>query len=212
MQKKGGLIINADDWGMSGIFNDGILELVKRGVVTSVTVMIKEKHLEPEKILFFQEISVGLHLDLKRNASLKEAEAQIGKFIRVFGKKPSHLDGHQHCHLSLNNLPLILKVAKKYNLSVRSRFLEDRKTIQKEKVKTPDNFISWHPARSELLVERLLDIKNEFVTELVCHPGYFDKNCGYPYNQERKKELKFLKSVPFGRILNNFNLKNYYEL
>jgi len=185
--------------------------LAKRGVVTSTTVMIRKKFIESEKLLSLKNISIGLHLDLSEKSSLKEVENQLKLFEKKFKKTPSHLDGHRHCHLSKNNLLLVLKIAKKYNLPIRSRFLKDRKKIKKFCLKTPGSFISWHPDRLSILKERLAKIKTA-AAELVCHPGYYDKKSTYPYNQKRKKELNFLKSRQFNILLKKFKPINYNEL
>jgi predicted glycoside hydrolase/deacetylase ChbG (UPF0249 family) len=101
-------------------------------------------------------------------------------------------------------------VAKKYNLPIRSRHEKEAEKIKKTKIKTPEKFISWHPKRKEKLLKELKKPEKN-VIELVCHPGYFDKNCDYPYNKEREKELEILKSQKFKNILKNFKLIKYTE-
>lgn len=112
--------------------------------------------------------------------------------------------------MTKHNLPKITRTARKYNLPVRSKFAEDRKIFKKYKIKTPDEFISWHPKRKENFFNKIKNIRRD-VTEIVCHPGYYDKNCKYPYNKQRKLELKVLKSKEFGKIIKEFKLINYHE-
>ena len=208
---KAKLIINADDYGMLPLFNKGILELVQKNIVTSMSVLIARKHIKPEKILHFKNISVGLHLELKEKTSTKEIENQIRKFKKRLNQLPSHLDGHQHCHLTKNNLSKVIKVAKKYNLPVRSRFDEDRKIIKKAGIKTPNQFISWHPSRKEKMFQDLKNIKSGIV-ELACHPGYYDKKCRYPYNKQHEEELKILKGIEFKKAIGKLKLANYKKI
>lgn len=205
------LIINADDWGLSSLFNKGILKLIKENIVTSVTVMVNRKYINPENILSLKKSCLGLHLELFEKSSALEIESQIEKFKKFFNQMPSHLDSHQHSHLSEYNLSLVLKVAQKYNLPLRSRFPEDRKKIQRAGVKTPSEYIGWHPNNKTTFLKKLLQSTEE-VTEVVCHPGYYDKNCDYPYNKQRGKELKILKSKEFQKIIKKFELISYNEL
>ena len=58
------LIVNADDYGLSPLFNKGILALIEKGIVTSTTVMIKRKYVRPALLTKFEKISIGLHLEL----------------------------------------------------------------------------------------------------------------------------------------------------
>lgn len=205
------IIINADDWGLSPLFNKGILALMKKGIISSTTVMINQKYIEPEKLLNLDNISIGLHLELDNKSKISEVEEQIIKFKQVFNKYPSHLDGHQHCHIFPEHIGNVVKVAKKYSLPVRSRFNEDREFFIKNKIKTVDLFLSWHPKRIDELIKKINNI-NANVSEVVCHPGYFDKNCNYSYNKQREKELKFLQSSKFLAAIKKFQLMNYYEL
>ncbi len=211
MKKNKSIIINADDWGFSPFFNKGILKLIRRGLVTSVSVMVNQKYLEPEKLLSFDNISIGLHLELDESSGADEIEMQINKFKQMFGKLPSHLDGHQHCHILPKHINNVARIAKKYALPVRSRFNEDRDFLKKNKIKTPDFFLSWHPKRTEKLIDQLENV-DVCVIEMVCHPGYFDKNCNYSYNKQREQELNFLQSSNFLNIISKFKLTNYYEL
>ena len=49
------LIINADDFGMSNIFNEVILELLEKEHVRSTSVMVKRGNLDQIKEFFLQE-------------------------------------------------------------------------------------------------------------------------------------------------------------
>lgn len=173
--------------------------------------MIKRKFVKADDLKNFKNISFGLHLELRKKDTIKEIENQIKKFISCFNKLPSHLDGHQHIHLTPANLPKVLTLAKKYNLPVRSRFPEDRNIIRKFGVNTPAQFISWHPKRKHKLWERMANIRTN-TTELVCHPGYYDKNCKALYNAQREEELKILKSRQFPQKTKRFKKINYYGI
>ncbi len=208
MQK---FIINADDYGLSPRFNQGIIKLAQKNIVTSTTVMVKRDFVDVKSLESIDDISIGLHLELKKKSRKGEVEKQINLFQKLFGQLPSHLDGHQHCHLEKNNLPLVINAAKKLDIPIRSRFPEDRKIIRESGIKTPDEFISWHPERKSKLFERLEEM-TERIVELVCHPGYYDPDCSYPYNERRESELKILNSNEFLKEISKFNLINYSSL
>lgn len=205
------IIINADDYGLSKEFNGGILELAGKRIISSITVMINRKYVKPLDLLTFKNISVGLHLELKEKASLEEIESQVKKFKNKFKKIPSHLDGHKHCHLTKNNLPKVIRIAQRYNLPVRSKLTQDRKMLREYKIKTPDRFISWHPKRKERFFNRIKNIKSP-ACEIVCHPGYFDKNYKHSYNKQREQELRILKSGEFKTIIKKYKSVNYSGL
>jgi predicted glycoside hydrolase/deacetylase ChbG (UPF0249 family) len=208
---KKNLIINADDYGLSKQFNKGILELIEKEIVTSTTVMIKRKFINPKDLLSHKNISIGLHLELSLETPRKEIENQIKIFRKLFGRFPSHLDGHKYYHLLPGNFSKVLKIAKKYKLPVRSASSVDRKIMRKAGVKTPDQFISWHPDRKEKLFKDLKNARGKTI-ELLCHPGYFDPKSSSSYNGQRGKELKILKSKHFEKLLKNLGLISYSSL
>lgn len=205
------LIINADDYGLSAKFNKGILELIGKGIVTSTTVMVNKKFIQPKYLLRHANVSVGLHLELPFETSAKDIESQITKFRKLFGRLPSHLDGHRYFHLLHSNFPKVLKIAQKYDLPVRSTCPADRKIMRRLKVKTPNHYISWHPARKNKLFEDLKNIEDG-TTELLCHPGHFDAKVIASYNKQRGAEMKIMKSTEFRNLIRSFYLVNYEQI
>lgn len=202
------LIITADDYGMSPRFNQGMLEAARAGLVTSISVMIKRKYIRKSELLNLA-VSLGLHLELKPSSSYREITSQIARFKKRFDRLPDYLDGHQHQHITPENIGHVIRAAQRYQLPVRSRLLEDRNMLRQGNVVTPDNFISWHPDRLAVLTKRLRETKIFPISELVVHPGYFDPHCRYKYNQERGVELVFLKSERFARLTKGFSLLSY---
>ena len=205
------LVITADDYGMSPLFNRGIEELAFLGLVTGISVMVKQPFVEPTQ-LDFPRVAIGLHLELKENSNYQEIKNQLLSFREKFGRLPAYLDGHRHCHLTKANLSIVIKVAREFYLPVRSRFPEDREKFTHQSIPTSQNFISWHPSRLSVLRGRLKEAEGYSFSELVVHPGYFDQNCDYPYNQERESEILFLKSDQFQTLISPFRLVSYLEL
>ncbi len=205
------LIITADDYGMSPLFNRGVEELASIGLITGVSVMIKRPFIEPNS-LDFPKLALGLHLELEPTSPEGEIQNQIALFQEKFGKLPAYLDGHQHQHLTTHNLPLIIEAARHFHLPVRSRFDEDRNLLQQQHIATPDTFISWHPTRLPSLEQKLAEATEHNLSELVVHPGYFDPGCSYPYNKEREAELSFIKSYFFRELIAPFELFTYSQI
>lgn len=173
--------------------------------------MMRRNPINASELKKYRNISIGLHLELKEKDTIREIESQLKDFVKKFGQLPSHLDGHKHMHLTVKNLPKVIKIAKKYGLPLRSYLPEDRKIIRKADIVTPDLFISWHPKRKPELWKKLENIKPG-TTELVCHPGHYDKKSKSSYNRQREKELKILKSREFKKLLKKYQLINYSQL
>lgn len=205
------LIITADDYGMSSRFNQGILEAARAGLITSISVMIKRKYIRKSELLNLPA-SLGLHLELEPSSPYREITAQIERFKKRLGRPPAYLDGHQHQHVTPENIDRVIRAAIHYHLPVRSRLLTDRLVLKHGGVSTPDNFVSWHPARLPVLAERLDKSRALPISELVVHPGYYDARCLYPYNQEREAELAFLRSPNFQELIQPFRLVGYTYL
>lgn len=202
------LIINADDYGLSKNYNKGIVKLIREGIVNSVSVMVGQPYVHPSELLAFQNLSIGLHLELEDKTTIEEIENQINLFKKKFAMLPSHLDGHKYCHILLDNIEVVAEVANKYDLPIRSRFKEDRNFFVKNGIKTPEKFISWHPNRISVLIEKLRQV-DEGIIEMVCHPGYKDKKSPVSYNEQRESELEFLLGKMFKQEIEKFNLINY---
>ena len=205
------LIITADDYGMSPLFNRGIEELANRGIVTGTPVMIKRKYLTSKGHLKLC-VPLGLHLEFKAGDAPTETEHQIRQFQKRFGQLPAYLDGHLHQHLVDPHFPEVIQAAQKFRLPVRSRQEQDRRLLKKHGIRTPENFISWHPDRLEILTERMSHSTHYTLSELVVHPGYTDPQCTYPYNEKREEELTFLNSPQFQALMAQFVLSSYREL
>jgi len=96
------LIINADDFGMSQIFNEVILDLIKKDLIYSTTVMIdrvtdnqKKQFDELIALSKNKNLSVGLHLEFRYSDYPSQIKSQYNKFKEVLGFNPSHIDIHK---------------------------------------------------------------------------------------------------------------------
>lgn len=193
------LIVNADDFGYSDEVNEGIIESHLNGIVTSTSMLVNMPGFKSAVKLAKKHpsLDVGIHLNLTEgppctsstlaskgkfsshyvNFFLKkypeeeieaELDAQIKK-LKDVGIKISHIDGHQHVHISRSVFNVVVRLAKKHKIrfvrvpdekfvldklflrsifnaqlirkAVLSFFSSNKKRILKENVlKTTDNF------------------------------------------------------------------------
>ena len=194
------LIINADDFGSSAVFNEKILDLLKKGYIKSTTVLVdrvtesqRDQITELIKLYQTNDISVGLHLEFDdAKPALPQIESQFQMFISIFGFKPTHLDVHKS---HPGALEIINKFAEKDNLPVRNLGAKS-----KTKQTTAHRLLAKNFDLNELIgfIEEMKD-NNSY--EIVTHPGDYDPNSKSTINKERRMEYdnicklhEFLKS------------------
>ena len=116
-----------------------------------------------------------------RKAFLHVFKAQFDEFVRLFGKEPSHIDGHQHRHISANVLcdniiPRGVKIRRNFSFfpgqkSAMNRFY--RAQVDKwmgRKYKLTDYFFSLPNCMSPGTLDAVLKLANPFAVEIMTHP------------------------------------------
>jgi predicted glycoside hydrolase/deacetylase ChbG (UPF0249 family) len=190
------LIVNADDFGASPGVNRGILEAHLRGIVTSTSLMVDAPACAEAARLGRSApgLGLGLHVDLGgRGGNSAEGLAielarQMGCFLEVVGRPPSHIDSHRDVHRDPGLLPAFIDLAQRWGVPLRCHSPARRLS----------SFGQWagesHP--EQLGVESLARILEsgvgEGVTELICHPGYCDGQLVSSYTVEREVEVATL--------------------
>lgn len=144
---------------------------------------------------------------LESNISLEELErewtAQVEKFLET-GLTLTHIDSHHHVHTVPRFLPVVQKLSKKYNLSVR---------------RVSDHALEGVPPYSDVFLHEFYgegatyDYFEKIVTqvqdgqtvEVMCHPGYLDHEVlnNSSYAKDRVTEIEILTSI---RLPNKFVL------
>jgi predicted glycoside hydrolase/deacetylase ChbG (UPF0249 family) len=207
------LVVNADDLGQSDGVNAAIAEAVADGVVTSASLMVRWPA-APAAARWagaHPEVSIGLHVDLgewiyrdggwaplyevvdPNDAAAVDAElsGQIGRFVRLLGRLPTHLDSHQHAHRQEPLRSRLLAVGDRLRVPVRGA----------STAVTYCGGFYGQSGRGEPYPEgitfeallRILDSLNDGVTELSCHPGADDLgDLDSPYRTERAVERRVL--------------------
>ncbi len=197
------VLFNADDLGYSHGINRGIFEAHERGVVTSASMMVNTPatgeavHLSREH----PDLAVGLHVNFTNEAQRlidlddedacrRELWAQYRRFLDLVGRKPTHLDAHQHVHRHPMRRPLFQELAGSEGLPLRD---------QPPVVFKGGFYAQWEygvsdPEKVSLAtLERILHEElGEGIYEFCCHPGYFDPALDAVYHRDRELELRTL--------------------
>ncbi|MBN1778596.1 MAG: ChbG/HpnK family deacetylase [Candidatus Buchananbacteria bacterium] len=209
------LIINADDFGTSKIFNEVILNLIKKDLVRSTTVMVnritddqQNQLAELISLLKTKNLSVGLHLEFKEGQNDYETQikSQYQKFKEILNFDPSHIDIHRFKDFK-DSYPLVADFCQQNNLPVRNRgeVFEKCKTTA-----TPAFFGTVKKFRE--IKNWLKSLEDQKYYEILMHPGKFDPNCKSNLNKKRKKDTKHIKKL--NKILKKNDIKpiSYFEL
>jgi predicted glycoside hydrolase/deacetylase ChbG (UPF0249 family) len=125
-----------------------------------------------------------------------EFQAQVAAFVRMFGRLPRHLDTHHHVHQHPVVLEVLLDVAVSLRSPVRSIDAPMRANVLARGLRTPTAFLGDAGDEPYWTLTRLrssIPMLSPGVTELMCHPGYFDEAIAYSrYGRQRDVERQAL--------------------
>jgi Uncharacterized protein conserved in bacteria len=134
-------------------------------------------------------------------------EAQANGFVRLFGKPPSHIDGHHHRHLCANILlsnviPRGTKMRRNFSfwpgekslLNRAYRALVDRWLSRRYQL--PDYFFDLSQSIREKKLDRLVTLARSSKVELMTHPAI-------------QMEEAYLMSDEFGQLLQRLEAGSY---
>ena len=208
------LIVNADDFGLTSGVNRGIIEAHERGIVTSASLMVRGAAAKEAAAYAraHQQLSVGLHIDLAEwrfrggewipayqvvdasdpAAVERECERQLRTFRDLMDSEPTHLDSHQHLHLSEPARSVIATQA--LNLEVPLRSCSPLITYCGSFYGQTGEGEPYREGISVPALVRLIENLSPGWTELGCHPGYSD-GLDSVYLHEREEELRALCSA-----------------
>lgn len=200
------LIVNADDLGLSPGVNAGIFEAHERGIVTSASLMVRTKG-ATEAVASASghpRLAIGLHLDIAEwryeesewrvnyercppgDAAAVEAECrgQLAAFRELTGRDPTHLDSHQHTHMSEPVATVAASLAAELGVPLRARGVRYEGGFYGQTGKGEPYAAGIEPEHLVALIGAL----QPGWTELGCHPGIGD-DTGSSYAIEREQEL-----------------------
>ena len=205
------LIVNADDFGQSHGINQGIIEAHAHGIVTSASLMVRWPAVA-EAVVYGKRhprLSLGLHVDIAewtyRNgqwvrlyevipmsdmrAVADEVFRQVETFVRLVGRKPTHLDSHQHGHRRGPLRMVLSRVAHDLDIPLRHYctaiyYCGDFYGQTVKGTALPEAI------SVEGLIKTLVTLPAGW-TELGCHPGH-GSDLDTMYCHERTEEVKVL--------------------
>jgi predicted glycoside hydrolase/deacetylase ChbG (UPF0249 family) len=219
------LIVNGDDFGASRGINRGMIEAHRHGILTSTSMIVNMPWSEEAAQLSraVPELSVGLHVHVVKNALPSSSDpaagdnfrAELGRqffrFQELMGRLPTHLDSHHNVHRDPRLLPHFLDLAREYDLPLR----------EQSTVRYFSKFYGqWHGQThlEQIGVENLATLLRteirEGVTELSCHPGYYDPEFSSGYSIEREAEYRTLCDPTIRQVLmeQSVQLLSFHDL
>ena len=207
------LIVNADDFGLSDGVNAGIVRAHSDGIVTSTSLMVRQPAAAAAAALARQHpgLGVGLHVDLgewcyvnggweavyqrvdinDHDEVEREIDAQLVEFESLLGRRPTHVDSHQHVHRREPARTLLIERAARLGVPLR----HDSPNVRYEGGFYGQDDIG-EPLPELVSVAHLIEILRSLpsgLTELACHPaGAIDLPFATAYSNERLLELSTL--------------------
>ncbi|MEN7981994.1 MAG: ChbG/HpnK family deacetylase [Nanoarchaeota archaeon] len=207
------LIINADDFGMSRVFNKVILELIRSNLIRSTTVMIgrvtdnqKEQFDELINLSKNKNLSVGLHLEFENNNYDSQIKSQLQKFEEILGFNPSHIDIHK-VHSLMDSVPIVAKFCKELNVPLRNSgvtFNDIKTTFSKAFFGSITDF--------NKIKKWIKTFEDEKYYEILFHPGEYDLNCKSSLNKDRERDINHIKDLNSILKENSIKLVSYFDL
>ncbi len=204
------LIVNADDLGLSPGVNAGIAAAHDDGIVTSASLMVRKPAAAATAALAREHpsLAVGLHIDIGQwdyeegewkvayercaldDAAAVECEcrAQLDAFRRLIGRDPTHLDSHQHTHMSEPVASVAERLADELAVPLRGRAVRYEGGFYGQSGRGV-------PYPEGISVERLVELIESLPagwTEMGCHPG-IGLSDESSYSAEREREVEVLR-------------------
>jgi predicted glycoside hydrolase/deacetylase ChbG (UPF0249 family) len=216
------LIITADDFGYSKLFNKMILELIEEKAVMSTSAMVDEidfgQKEQVKKLIQLSKnylVSVGLHIYFKNTNFRNEIKRQFEKFVKIFGFEPSHIDIHMNIHKIghfKESYPVIQEFCKQKKIPCKnlSMFGEDVMNI-KGLITTRDSVFNGTGKSFSEIKEWLGSLQDGFYV-INFHPGYYDPESKSSLNKKREIDAENIRKIISS--LNEFNIElaNFNDL
>lgn len=138
----------------------------------------------------------------------QEWKAQIEKFIKIMGHKPTHLDSHHHVHLLPGNIDVALKLAHEYDLPIRQEtyLQQDFEPVYFEE-------LFYNQDATFEMIDTIIHKEVE-IFELMCHPAMIDWKLYQisSYNLKRAHELDILCSQKAKDMTKDIQRINYHDI
>jgi predicted glycoside hydrolase/deacetylase ChbG (UPF0249 family) len=191
----------------SGISVGLHLNLVQEFTDPSVPVDLRKDHNRICRFLKRGKYAFLLYNPFLRNQFRRVYHAQVEEFKRLYGKQPTHVDGHQHMHLCTNMLvdcviPKGNRVRRSFSFARGEkgaanrayRDLVDRRLAGRYRL--TDFFYSIGQCTKPDRLQRVAEVSSKATVEVMTHPVVAD-------------EFAFLHSDPFSQFLQKVQLVSF---
>ena len=134
----------------------------------------------------------------------KEVRLQLSEFERLVGRKPTHIDSHQHVHRQEPVRSIVIAAARTLGVPLRDFSATVHYCGDFYGQDAEQNFLP-----EALTVENFIQIVRslpEGTTELGCHPGY-DDGLATAYGRERALEVSVLCDVKLREALRHMRIR-----
>lgn len=125
-----------------------------------------------------------------------EAEAQLAKFMEIFGRSPTHIDSHHHSHRRPAVFEVVCALARRERIPVRNAGEPMGRELKARGLRANDFFEERFFDEGATVPDLLgiIDGLPEGSTELMCHPGHEDPVLAATssYAEARVRELAAL--------------------
>lgn len=203
------LIVTADDFGLCAEVDEGIVLAHRCGIVTATSLMVRRAH-APDAVRVaasLPDLSLGLHVDLgewvhregewvqvdvvvdtdDEQAVRDELDRQLGSFVRLTGRLPTHLDGHQHVQRS-NPVAGVMREMS-ISLDVPLRLHHPTVEHRGDFFGQDGHGEPYGEGIEVAALVRLIGSLGEGVSEMGCHPGLGVPPSLTTYAVERSSEV-----------------------
>ena len=200
------LIINADDFGYSKVFNKKILELIEKDFVSSTSVMVesiddeqKDQVLRLIDLSKSHNVSVGLYVDFKSTDFDEEIKRQHDIFVDLFGFKPVHIDIHKNTYLN-DGYPHIIKFSKVNKIPCKNLGVEPFTEFM-----TKDIIFDGTNRDFSEIEEWLSTLKDGEYYTAIFHPGVYDPDSKSSFNEIREVDAENI--VKLNKVFDKYDIK-----
>jgi predicted glycoside hydrolase/deacetylase ChbG (UPF0249 family) len=194
------LVITADDYGYWPSYNRGILEAIEMGAVDCVSALVEREYCDPKPLLE-TGVEIGLHIEFEGRWGPRSGapartslRVQLERFGDLFGRWPSFLNGHKHCHARPELATPVFQTAQQIGAPVRSVNPDHRQWLRERGIDTNDLLIGRTESKERAEPPELRN-PPDGITEWMVHPGHSDPDSGSTYDRARQEDLAVLQKI-----------------
>jgi chitin disaccharide deacetylase len=142
---------------------------------------LRDRHARVVKFFTRNKYSVLLYNPVLRDDCRHVYQAQVDEFVRLYGRQPSHVDGHQHKHLCTNMLvdrviPARSRVRRSFSFFPGEKAVINRAYrglvdhVLARRYRTTDFFFSLPQCLATDGLSRVFELATRSAVELMTHP------------------------------------------